>query len=419
MIPNLTILPFRSNWSSPITLKSTFATNVKRESIPGSITRDSARDYGQREIKFSILPYDDSRRTWDAFREENPPGTILGIPLWCEEGVYLTADVAIGATSLSVSSVNFIDWRNEAVLWRFDDSACEGLQIEAISGTTITLSAALQSAFQAGDQILPLMRGYQIDEYAEELDSYEISAIELTFEEDLAHASAPSMPGTLNTATYLGLPVLPLIAEWSEAPKINVGQGTHISSSGINRQALATLRQFIRQRISHRVGCDGRQDRATIWQFFHDRGGRWQRFWLPSFKNELLLAADVGASDTTLQLKNFSSFTSRFNYGGQLRRAIFITNGDQWWIRQVINLSGGTNRVTIDAAIGMALPASMTKIGLLPLVQFATDDIEIECQSPLVSTATLTFTELEREYADVITTGTARGTIKGMELASI
>ena len=64
------------------------------------------------------------------------------------------------------------------------------------------------------------------------------------------------------------------------------------------------------------------------------------------------------------------------------------------------------------------LPASSTLVGLLPLVQFATDDIEIECQSPLVATANLTFTELEHEYADVITNGTASGAIEGMELAS-
>lgn len=418
MIPNLTILSFRANWSSPITVKSSFATNVKRESIPG-ITRDSARDYGQRSIKFNILPYNDSRQAWDAFGEVNPPGTILGIPLWCDEGIYLTADAAIGATTLSISAVNFIDWRDEAVLWKFDDSACEGLQIQNISGTTITLSSALQSAFKAGDQVLPLMRGYQIEDYAEDTQSPEISELTLTFVEDLTHAGAPSISGALNSPSYLGLPVLPLIAEWSDPPKASISQGTHIVSQGVNRQAFATLQQYVRQRISHRIGCDGRQDRATIWQFFHDRRGRWDRFWLPSFKDELKLSADVGQTGTFLTLANFSSFSSRFNLSGDLRRAIFITTGDQWWIRQITNLSGGgANRISLDTAIGSPLSASATLIGLLPLVQFATDDIQIECQSPLVATATLTFTELEREYSEVITSGTASGTVEGMELAT-
>jgi len=419
MIPNLTIFPFRANWSSSITLKSSFATNVKRESIPGSITRDSARDYGQRSIKFNVLPYSDPRQAWDAFQEVNPPGMILGIPLWCEEGIYLTADAAIGTTTLSISAVNFIDWRSEAVLWKFDDSACEGLQIQSISGTTITLSSALQSAFEAGDQVLPLMRGYQIEDYAEDTQSPEISELVLTFVEDLTHAAAPSISGALNSPSYLSLPVLPLIVEWSDPPKASIGQGTHIVSQGVNRQAFATLQQYVRQRISHRIGCDGRQDRATIWQFFHDRRGRWNRFWLPSFKDELKLSVDVGAGDTSLTLANFTAFSSRFNLGGDLRRAIFITTGDRWWIRQVTNLSGGgANRISLDVAIGSPLSASVTLIGLLSLVQFATDDIQIKCQSPLVATATITFTELEREYSEVITSGTANGTVAGMELVT-
>ncbi len=434
MISGLTIFPFRANWSKPITLKSTFATNVKRESIPGSITRDSARDYGQRSIKFNILPYNDGgagvpacvRDSWDAFREANPPGTILGIPLWSEEGIYLTADAAIGATTLSLSAVNFVDWRGEAVLWPFGSGAgvspavVEGVTIASISGAMINLSSALTIAFKAGDQFLPLMRGFQIDDYAERVLSPEISELVLEFVEDLAHIGAYAVPGTVNAVSYLGIPVLPLIAEWSEPPTVGITQGTHVVSQGINRQALATLRQYVRQRLSYRVGCDGRQDRATIWEFFHDRRGRWDRFWLPSFKDELKLSADVGATDTFLTLENFADYSSRFNLGGDLRVSIFITDGFNFWIRQVKSLStDNSNKVTIDFAIGSPLSASATMIGLLPLVQFATDDIEIECQSPLVATATLAFTELEREYVEVDATswppvgGTAGGTGTG------
>ena len=184
----------------------------------------------------------------------NPPGTILGIPLWCEEGVYLTADAAIGATSLSVSSVNFIDWRSEGVLWKFDDSACEGIQIEGISGTTITLSSALQSAFKAGDQVLPLMRGFQVEDYAEDTQSPEISDLSLTFVEDLARVGAPSISGALNSATYLGLPVLPLVTEWSEPPKpASVRERTSLRRVPIARHSPRCSNTFASASPSHRL----------------------------------------------------------------------------------------------------------------------------------------------------------------------
>lgn len=431
MIPALPIFPFRANWSSPITLRSTFATNTGRESIAGDLTRDSGRDFGQRQITFSILPNGgagvlpaslNSRRSWDAFRETNAPGTVLGVPLWSEEGVHLTADAATGATTLHVTNADFIDWRGEGVLWSSDCSAgvppaaVEGIQIAGADGTTLTLSAPLSGTFNSGTQVLPLMRGCQLDDYAEEVISPETSQLVLTFVEDLSTANAPVISGLASALTYLGTPVLPFIAEWSESPTVGIGQGTHYVAQGLNRAALATLRSHVRQRIAHRLGLDGRQDRATLWKFFHDRRGRWQRFWLPSLKNELKLSVDVGATDTSLQLENFAQFSQRFSLGGNLRRAIFISSGDQFWCRQVSNLSGGTNRVSIDSAIGQALGHSSTSVGLLSLVQFATDDIEIECDTPLIGTATLTFTELEHEYAEVITAGTASGSISGMEL---
>jgi hypothetical protein len=428
MIIGLTILPFRANWLGGITLKSTFATNITRESVPGSMTRDSGRDYGQRQIKFSLLPDQDFRRQWDEFREVNPPGMLLGIPLWSEQGIVLTADAAAGSTSLTVNGSANIDWRGEGVLISAYPSgtpqslAVEGFEISSISGNTITIpSPGLSNAFNAGDEVLPLLRGRQVADYADDVISPEISDITLTFDEQLEAMGAVAFPATPTYPTFLGLPVLPLIAEWSQSPKSSISQGTHTVASGLNAEALQTLRTYVRQRISHQVGMDGRADRALLWQFFHDRRGRWDRFWLPALKDELKLSANIGSGDTTLALANFSQFSSRFDLGGDLRRAIFITDGFNFWIRQVINLSGGTGRVSIDSSLGGAgVPASGCKIGLLTLVQFAADDIEIELQAPVVATASLAFTELEKEYAEVIGAGSgdAAGTIRGMELAS-
>ncbi|HVM62877.1 MAG TPA: hypothetical protein VMV72_18595 [Verrucomicrobiae bacterium] len=424
MIGGLTILPFRPNWVHGVTLRSTYATAQRIESTGGSMTRTSERDHGQRQIKFTALLHEDFRRQWDAFRELNPPGTLLGIPLWSEEGIVLTAPAASGALALQVSSTANIDWRGEAVLVAQAslpafDLTVEGFEISSVTGNTINLGAGLANAFNTGDEVLPLMRARQVADYAEMLHTPETSEIELTFDEDLSFMSAVQYSTTPAYPTYLSLPVLPLIAEWSQSPKTFITKRTHFVASGLNTQVLATLGNYVSQRIAHRVGMDGRTDRALLWQFFHDRKGRFSRFWLPSLKNELKLAANAAPADTTLQLANLAQFSSRYALGGDLHRAIFITDGVNWWIRQVINLSGGTNRVTIDSPLGGAgVPAGGCQIGMLTLVQFAADDLEIELDAPVVARADIAFNELEKEYGEVVEaeSGDASGTRQGQEL---
>jgi hypothetical protein len=427
MITGLPILPFRANWTSGISLKSTFVTSQQIESSSGSMTRSSGRDYGQRQLKFALLPDQDFRRQWDAFREVNPPGTLLGIPLWTEQGITLTANAAIGAMSLQVSSTANIDWRGEGVLVSAFPSGSpptltvEGFEISSISGNTITIpSPGLSNAFSAGDEVLPLMRARQVSGYSETFLTPETSEIELTFDEVLDFIGPVAFPSAPTPPMYLGTSVLPLIAEWSQSPKSAISQSTHYAAQGLNSEALVTLQAYMRQRISHRVGMDGRADRALLWQFFHDRKGRFDRFWLPALKDELKLSADVAANDTTLQLFNYSQFASRFSLGGDLRRAIFITDGFNYWIRQVINLSGGTNRVTIDNELGTAVNMNACQIGLLTLVQFAADDLVLELDAPVAGRAALSFMELEKEYAEVIEaeSGDASGTRIGQQLVS-
>jgi hypothetical protein len=427
MIAGLTILPFRANWKDGVQLRSSFATNIF-QSTAGSQTRFSQRDYGRRQIRFRLLPYHDFRRQWDAFREVNPPGTLLGVPLWSEQGIVLTAAAASGATTLTVNNAADIDWRGLGVLISATPTTAsgtlalqvEGFNIQSISGNTITLAAGLTNAFNAGDEVLPLMLGHQLADYADDFITPEISDVELTFDENLNDLGSVSFATPPTYPTYLGLPVLPLIAEWSTTPKGKITQNAHYLVQGLNAESIGIVQAYVRQGIAQRVGMACRADRALLWQFFHDREGRWDRFWLPALKDELKLAANVSASDTTLELENYALFAERYGLGADLRMAIFLTDGFNWWTRQVINLSGGTNRVTIDAALGTALNMNACQIGMLTFVQFAADDLVVDLQAPVVGTATLAFTELEKEYAEVIAAGSgdASGTRVGQELVA-
>jgi hypothetical protein len=422
MIDGLTLFPFEPDWSDPVKLTAAYVTDIKREATPGSMTRDSGRDYGRRELSFSAWFQGDVRRSWDAWRDANPPFSLVGVPLWSEDAAELTAGVAIAGTSLTISETANIDWRGELVLVNTGDGStepvCEAAAIQSVSGNTITLTSGLATAFSAGTKVLPLLRARHPADYAEDIIDEEFSTASFTFQEDLAYIGSVTFPTTPVYPTYSGLPVFPLIFDESESSQQTLTKAAHLAAAGITREAFATLRTYPRQTWQHRVGFEDRAARAMLWQFFNDRRGRWQRFWLASLKNELRLSANVSSGDTTLQLANYAEFVTRYQLGGELRKVIIIVNGSNYWLRQVSNLSGGTNRVTIDSSLGTSLTASATKVGLLELVQFATDDLEIDLTDPYVGDVAVHFSELESEYTEAIVAGTASGTIQDVELVT-
>ena len=157
MIAGLTILPFRANWKDGVQLRSSFATNIFQLTA-GSQTRFSQRDYGQRQIRFRLLPYEDFRRQWDAFREVNPPGTLLGVPLWSEQGIVLTAAAASGATTLTVNNAADVNWRGLGVLVSATPTTASGTLALQVEGFNIQSISATPHANGRVDECLQSRR---------------------------------------------------------------------------------------------------------------------------------------------------------------------------------------------------------------------------------------------------------------------
>jgi hypothetical protein len=401
VINGLTLFPFEPNWVDPLKLKAEYVTTVNRESITGLIPRASERDYGRRSLGLSLWLQGDVRRSWDAWRELNPPFSLVGVPLWSEDGIELTAAVLSGGAMLTVSETDNIDWRGELILVNTGDGTeipvCEAAAIEAVTEGSITLTAGLTNGFAIGTKVLPLLRARMQEDYSEDVNDEELSVSDVTFLEELANLSAVSL--TNAPSTYLGVPIFPLIVNELKESTVVISQGTHVVAGGIAREAFATLKPYPRQSWKHLFTFETRADEASLWKFFADRRGRWDGFWLASLKNELKLSADVGSGDTFLTLENFADYSNRFNLLGVRRAVIFILNGSSIWYRRVLNLAGGgANKIAIDSPIGTALVASQTKIGLMQMVQFAADDLEITFDAPTMGDADITFSELEREY---------------------
>jgi hypothetical protein len=360
------------------------------------------------------------RRHFDAWRETYPPGTLVAVPDWSADGVELTAAVLADDTELPVSETTDIDWRAGVALVTPTDSesdipVIEAGLIESVGDGVITLAEGLAAGFADGTKVLPLIRARLTSDFSESAVDEELSTLKVTFFEEL---DALATCGLSKTAPqFVSLPVFPMMADWSDPNKLAIGQNYRKYAASLNSWVWGTLRAYSRQTINANAVLFDRDEIAALWKFFHDRRGRWQKFWLPALKNELAVSANIGAGDAYITIANYTDYAARYNVGVK-NRALFILNGNNWWIRRATGLTLGQNRVSIDAAIGTALNASETMVGCLLLVRFADDELELEFDNAIAAESALSFVELEKEYAAALAAaGTASGTITGALLA--
>lgn len=111
------------------------------------------------------------------------------------------------------------------------------------------------------------------------------------------------------------------------------------------------------------------------------RYGRWLAFWQSSWQNDLKVAADIGASATTLRVFAPPGTTSL----GRTAFDLEIATPSGIFLRQVTNASAGTAvngrptiNLTLSSSLGVAVTAAaFGRISYLRCARFAADRIEL------------------------------------------
>ena len=417
MIDSLPILPFVANWSAPVKVTWAFITG-DREALSGAVGRDNARLFARRTIEATGLAFGAIYRQWLTARETQPAGlTVFAAPLW-SDCCALTVAAAIADTVLNVSPHTNMDLRTELLIVACDAATgtllIESGTITEMSADQITLDVGLTNAFPVGATVFPLVRGRVVTAPQATHIVPGLVALPLVVVEDLAALGDAAYTNAVATYTYRGVPIFPLTVAWHESPTATLDRGAKAVATGTNREAWAATRDYARLGGDFAVMTIHRNAITALVRFFLDRRGRWQRFWLAMPAQLTTLAANIGATDTTILLHadDFASYATLFNAGGSRYSTISISNGVNVWYRRVTSLNAGQNQIVIDAALGMRVAASCCSISPLKLVRFATDDLVLEYAAPRLATAKISFAEAEKEYAEVLATGgTFNGTI--------
>lgn len=164
-------------------------------------------------------------------------------------------------------------------------------------------------------------------------------------------------------------------------------------------------------RVDDKTGCaalDGSfswflEDRAAIASFksfVNARKGQAVPFWLPTWRSDIQLADDVVSNSATITISLIGYTKFMFAQAARRRIAFILADGSKVY-RKVIAASdpgnGTTETLTLDAAPGVALPASTTLVSLLTLCRLEADEVKVQWHTQTVAEASLAFREIPKE----------------------
>jgi hypothetical protein len=145
---------------------------------------------------------------------------------------------------------------------------------------------------------------------------------------------------------------------------------------------------------------DGHAQVTAFRAFILRRFGQLNSFWIPTWDQDLVLATDVGASDTGIVIQ--SEFYSRFFFPNPARRFIaFIPANGSGNVYRKITASAdngdGTERLVLDTPTGKLFHAATTMVSFLTLARLGSDRTQIDWMNADLAQANLSLEELPRE----------------------
>lgn len=347
---------------APSTLVETlsFLTSVLK--APDGESRYSMRDAVQQlEFQYLVEEIDVAKLT-ELFHS-NPLGNWY-VPVW-QDATNVAGTLASGSTAISAETSADYRAGGQAILWDSNDSY-ELVTVASAAGGTVTVSAT--TATHTDFTIAPirecivadgLSRGVQRNVETAALMFIALNPV------DLAASPYPTLSGFDVLTDPLSV-MSPLSA--------GMRQAFQMLDSGFGAMELIQTESYIRPRWTIAFEDYTVSSRWSRRQWLHNVRGRDGAFWVPTWKDDLALQADIGASDLTIQVADIMPDAAAYT-----GIAIQIDDGAGNLYHRIVSgatILAGVATLTITA-LGAAVSAADATVSLMNLVRFDSDDIRI------------------------------------------
>jgi hypothetical protein len=330
----------------------------------------------------------------------------VAVPLWTDVCLTTGALTTTG-TSLTIDQQP-ARYGAHWILVAPDNFTFEIVEVTLLSGTTLTLAARTGSAWAAGAKIYPILFGKFNPRPT--LESITPSTVKggLQFIEDSAITEKIiPVPSTMSIQVVGShIPDFSTSKLWTLQP---VSEPTWMDTSdadilyaqlGLGRQEQSYPQQsWNRRGLEMEFYCRSRDEIRYVESFFSGRLGPCRSFFIPTFRNDLKLAANITSGATTFPIAESRYEDAAYDDPpGNAFLALVDPTGV--YPQRITAVDGLTHTITPQVAVGENHTAATTRISFLMLCRFATTKLEWNYITPSRARIKIQFLELPDEYVD-------------------
>jgi len=368
------------NWSDGVTERLEWRTHIlssETQVEQGIATRATPRR--SFEAKFSL---NGAERAFAVNFLRMAGGDEVMAPLWHDRGE-LGAAASSGSSTLTVDTTyrEFVDG-GMALLVSPNSLLSEPVQIDTVASGLLTLVAPTVAVWPAGTIVQPMRRARINDDLKLSVLNSAVGEIPLTFE---TANDNPFDGGSETYPTYLGLPVMTTAPDFAQSIDLSILREIVKLDPGPGRTTWTNPAGRSFESRMHGWMLHGRSEHWAFRQWLYRTAGRAGMMWVPSFTDDLLVAAAASSGATAVDVQACGLALTGIPAAG--REHIWL-NGQANRITSLGTPGSGTERVNLNA--GLTVAAAVGDRGsFMDTARLDADVIEIHHASDTDGAATV------------------------------
>lgn len=298
------------------------------------------------------------------------------VPVW-HDGNVLTAPLSLGAASITTDTA-FREFKvgGYVMLWQ-DEFTAEVHEVTSVGSGTVGIDPVTSREWPIGTRVFPCVRARigDIPELSRKTGTVFEGGIrfDISTDNDWSDVAA-----TIDLPTYLGYRVLTQRPNRREDLSLRYERMIEDLDADVGLTLRRDVSGLAFPVQSHSWLRLGREEQAKLRALLYDLSGRVTPLWVPTFDDDLLLADDVDAVDTTLLIRNAGFDAFGVPFAGREHIYIRLRDGTHIF-RQITGVvaSGDTEVVTLSAAVGQTFTrGAVHSVSFMSLCRQNADEVE-------------------------------------------